>query len=96
MMISIPPKYAVSQVIGAAHRAAYFYSVWVLWDPNHDAVIRIGGEAPGWRVHFPYGGYSSILNGLAAKPCQLVSDAGSGASSWQLGNSRGKAWLVIP
>jgi hypothetical protein len=31
---------------GTVHRAAYLYSVGS-WNPNHDAIIRIGGEVPG-------------------------------------------------
>ena len=37
---------------GADHRATYLYSADPE-DPDHDAVIRIGGEAPKRRVHSP-------------------------------------------
>ena len=36
---------------GAEHRATALYSVDPL-DPNHDAVMRIGGEAP--RAVYPF------------------------------------------
>jgi hypothetical protein len=32
---------------GASQRAATLYSAGPLGDPDHDAVIRIGSEAPG-------------------------------------------------
>jgi hypothetical protein len=37
------------------HRAATLYSVGSSQDPNHEADIRFGGEAPKWRAHSPYG-----------------------------------------
>src|SRR4051794_41941865 len=41
-----------SSPTGADHRATYLYSADPE-DPDHDAVIRIGGEAPKRRVHSP-------------------------------------------
>src|SRR4051812_21992776 len=36
---------------GAVHRATTLYSVGPRAGPDHDAVMRIGGEAPGRRAH---------------------------------------------
>src|SRR3954471_7951735 len=41
-----------SSPTGADHRATYLYSADPE-DPDHDAVMRIGGEAPKRRVHSP-------------------------------------------
>ena len=38
-------------IAGAEPRATHLYSVGSDADPDHDAVIRIGGEAPGRRAH---------------------------------------------
>ncbi len=35
----------------ATDRAAYLYSVGSAWEPDHEAVIRFGGEAPRRRAH---------------------------------------------
>jgi hypothetical protein len=36
---------------GAVGRTTNLYSVDPDWDRDHDAVMRIGGSAPGRRVH---------------------------------------------
>ena len=64
-----------SSPFSADHRAAYLYSVGPR-DPNHDAVIRIGGEAPGRRAHSPYGVDTMRYGGwppprIGLKPCYI-------------------------
>jgi len=37
--------------LGASSCAAYLYSVVPVLGPDHEAIIRFGGKAPGRRAH---------------------------------------------
>jgi len=47
----------------ARHRATTLYSVGTSWDPDHEAVIRFSGEAPGRRTHSHHGIEAMQLRG---------------------------------
>jgi len=44
---------------GTIARAATLYSVGSARDPDHEAVIRFGGEAPRWQAHSTHGMHQS-------------------------------------
>jgi SRSO17 transposase len=50
-----PTRYARDDSRGARHLAPFIAPQpcirWIHWDPDHDATMRIGGEAPGRRAH---------------------------------------------
>jgi len=50
-----PTPYARDDSRGARHLAPFIAPQpcirWIHWDPDHDATMRIGGEAPGRRAH---------------------------------------------
>ena len=50
-----PTRYARDDTRGARHLAPFIAPQpcirWIHWDPDHDATMRIGGEAPGRRAH---------------------------------------------
>jgi hypothetical protein len=50
-----PTWYARDDSRGARHLAPFIAPQpcirWIHWDPDHDATMRIGGEAPGRRAH---------------------------------------------
>ena len=48
---------------GARHRAATLYPVGPAWDPDHEAAMRFGGEAPGRRAHSHLGMEAMQLRG---------------------------------
>src|SRR5438067_11854171 len=51
-----PTPYARDDSRGARHLAPFIAPQpcirWIHWDPDHDATMRIGGEAPGRRAPF--------------------------------------------
>jgi hypothetical protein len=62
--------------LGAKHRAATLYSVGSALDPDHEAAIRFGGEAPKRRAHSPDGIEARFLFG--SPPPRIVIDSLSG------------------
>ena len=61
--------------IGREHRAATLYSDGSIEDPDHEAAMRFGGEAPGRRAHSGNGIEAMVL--LGSPPPRIVNSSPS-------------------
>ena len=56
--------------VGREHRAATLYAVGSARDPDHEAAMRFGGEAPRRRAHSVHGMQAKVL--IGSPPPQIV------------------------